>query len=129
MIHELATSLTLAAEKAPGEKNPLAMDVTGAATTGFERFTEQVLFGVVDVGIVAIGVALTLCFARLLRGPTYIDRAIANDTLALQIVGLVVLFTVRFGSIVTFDAVLIVAFLGFISTLAFAQFVGRRGAA
>jgi len=49
--------------------------------------------------------------------------------IGVQIAGLVLLVSIRFETIVTFDTVLIVSILGFVSTLAFAQFIGRRGAA
>ena len=99
------------------------------AAGSFERFANIVLIGVIDMGIVAIFAGILLCLWRLVRGPTLIDRGVAVDTIALQVVGLVVLLTVRLRTLVDFDVVLIVAILGFVSTVAFAQFIGRRGAA
>lgn len=95
--------------------------------TPFETFAQQALFFSIDFGIVAIVVAVLMCLYRILTGPTLVDRGIAGDTVAVLVTGLVLLLTIRVESIVIFDAVLVVAFLGFVSTLAFAQYVARRG--
>ena len=104
-------------------------DPIGSAPNGFERLSETILSGAIDVGIVATCVGIGFCLWRLTRGPTLIDRGVAADTISLQVVGLVLLLSVRLGSLVDFDAVLIISILGFVSTVAFAQFIGRRGAA
>jgi len=100
---------------------------TGAITPA-ERVAEDVLFLVVDLGIVSIAAALGVCIWRVLRGPTLVDRGIASDIFAVQVVGLAVLLTIRLRTLLFFDAVLIVSILGFASTVAFAQFIGRRRA-
>lgn len=90
---------------------------------------ENALFLLIDAGIVLISIATAMCLYRIIKGPTLVDRGLASDTIAVQIAGLVLLVSIRFETIVTFDTVLIVSILGFVSTLAFAQFIGRRGAA
>lgn len=98
------------------------------ASTGWEEFAQETLFLVVDIGLVALTIAFIICLWRLIKGPTLVDRGLATDTIALQVVGLAILITIRLRSLVYFDAVLIVAILGFASTVAFAQFIGRRRA-
>ena len=119
-------TLMLAAQ----EVLPEPLDRAGSMPpmNSFEHFSELVLLWSIDMGIVAIFIGLLFCLIRLVKGPTMIDRGVAADTVSLQIVGLVLLLTVRFSSTIVFDAVLIVAILGFVSTVAFAQFIGRRGA-
>lgn len=95
----------------------------------FESLTRDSIVVLVDVGIIVLAVAIVLCILRMLKGPTLVDRSIAADTIAMQVVALVILLTVRLGTLQFFDAVLIVSFLGFISTIAFAQFIGRRRSA
>lgn len=121
----IGSLLTLAAETA---QQPLERSGELPAATSFVGFSELILRTSIDVGIVAIFIGLMFCLIRLVKGPTMIDRGVAADTVSLQIVGLVLLLTVRFSSTIVFDAVLIVAILGFVSTVAFAQFIGRRGA-
>jgi multicomponent K+:H+ antiporter subunit F len=121
----IGTTLVLAAQQAV---EPVERAGALPPVNSFVDFSEVVLRGTIDVGIVAIFIGLLFCLIRLVKGPTMIDRAVASDTLSMQIVGLVLLLTVRFSSTIVFDAVLIVAILGFVSTVAFAQFIGRRGA-
>ncbi|MCK4873700.1 MAG: hypothetical protein KAS72_13340 [Phycisphaerales bacterium] len=90
-------------------------------------WARSLLFGVVDVGVVALFVTIMWCLYRLLRGPQLVDRAIAADTLGLQVVGLVVLLTIKLESLMYFDAVLIMSIMGFASTVAFAQYIARHG--
>lgn len=130
-FHHALGAFALGASGA-GKSNEL-MDIEtdpfASTPTGFEKLSEAILMGAIDIGIVAICIGLGLCIWRMVKGPTLIDRGVAVDAFALQVVGLVLLLTVRLGSLVDFDAVLIVAILGFVSTVAFAQYVGRRGAA
>lgn len=93
---------------------------------GLESITRGLIVVMVDIGIVALALAIVLCLYRMIKGPTLVDRAVSSDTIAMQVVGLVILLTIRLGTLQFFDAVLIVSFLGFISTVAFAQFIGRR---
>lgn len=98
-------------------------------TLGADSVIEDALFLLIDAGIILISLATVMCLYRIIKGPTLIDRGLASDTVAVQIAGLILLLSIRFETLVTFDAVLIVSILGFVSTLAFAQFIGRRGAA
>lgn len=100
-----------------------------APTLGADSVIEDALFLLIDAGIILISLATVMCLYRIIKGPTLVDRGLASDTVAVQIAGLILLLSIRFETLVTFDAVLIVSILGFVSTLAFAQFIGRRGAA
>lgn len=85
------------------------------------------LFGIVELGVVTLVLGLVLCLYRLLRGPHLADRVLAGDAFSLHVVGLVILLTIYMGNTVFFDAALVVAIIGFASTLAFAQYIGTRG--
>ena len=78
-----------------------------------------------DLALAALALAMALCGWRLLRGPTLVDRILAIDTLYLNSVGLVVLLGIRQGTGLLFEAALIVAMLGFVSTVALARYVTR----
>lgn len=96
---------------------------------GWEADAENLLFVVVDVGIVTIALGIVICLFRLLRGPSLIDRGVASDALSFQVVGLAILMAIRFRNLIAFDAVLILSLIGFIGTIAFAQYIGRRRSA
>lgn len=96
--------------------------------TPMEAWAASLLDGVFIVGAVSVSFAIMLCLLRIVRGPTLVDRGVATDTIALQVVALVILLTIRLDTLIDFDAVLIVSILGFVSTVATAQFIGRRRA-
>ncbi len=78
-----------------------------------------------DIAVGAVSLALLLCTWRLVRGPQSIDRVLAIDTLYLNVVALVVLLGIRLQTILLFEAALIVAMLGFASTVALARYLTR----
>lgn len=78
-----------------------------------------------DIALGAIALSILLCGWRLLRGPEVTDRIIAIDTLYLNAVGLTVLLGIRLGTELLFEAALIVAMLGFVSTVALARYLTR----
>ncbi|WP_375138983.1 K+/H+ antiporter subunit F [Azohydromonas caseinilytica] len=73
----------------------------------------------------AVALAMLLCGWRLLRGPTLPDRILALDTLYINAVALAVLAGLQARSALLFEAALIIALLGFASTVALARFVSR----
>lgn len=78
-----------------------------------------------DIGIAAVGLAVLLCGWRLLRGPTTTDRILAIDTLYLSVVALIVMLGMRWGTALLFEGALLVAMLGFVSTVALARYLTR----
>jgi multicomponent K+:H+ antiporter subunit F len=73
----------------------------------------------------AIALAMALCGVRLLRGPEVPDRILALDTLYINVVALVILLGIRWQTALLFEAALIVAMLGFVSTVALARYMMR----
>lgn len=80
----------------------------------------------VDFGIVVVLAGMVLCLARLLRGPHLADRALSADALITHLVALVLLFTVRAETLLLFDGALVLSLLGFVTTVATAQYIVRR---
>jgi multicomponent K+:H+ antiporter subunit F len=87
---------------------------------------EPLLMFVVNLGMLTLVVGMILALYRLLKGPHLADRVLSGDVLALHVVGLVALLTIRMRTLAFFDAALVVAIIGFASTLAFAQYIGTR---
>jgi len=73
----------------------------------------------------AFGLALLLCTWRLLRGPEATDRVLALDTMYINVVALVVLLGIRLDSELFFEAALLIALLGFVSTVALSRYLSR----
>jgi multicomponent K+:H+ antiporter subunit F len=69
--------------------------------------------------------SLLLVTWRLLRGPDAVDRVLALDTLYVNVVALVVLLGLRRDTSLLFEAALLIALLGFVSTAALARYLTR----
>ena len=80
----------------------------------------------ITVSMSAVGVAMLLALWRLLRGPSLPDRILALDTLNIDAIALLVLYGMQIKSQVFFEAALVIAMLGFISTLVLSKYVLRR---
>ncbi len=74
---------------------------------------------------VAVGAALVLAAWRLLRGPEATDRVLALDTMYINVVALVILLGIRYGTPLLFEAALLIALLGFASTVALSRYLSR----
>lgn len=75
--------------------------------------------------LVCVVLAMILCTLRLLIGPAAQDRVLALDTLWMSTMLLVLMLGIRHGSQIYFEAALIIALLGFVSTIALAKFLMR----
>lgn len=78
-----------------------------------------------DITVGAILLSMLLCGWRLLRGPEITDRLLAIDTLYVNVVALIIVLGMRQRTDLLFEAALIVAMLGFVSTVALARYLTR----
>lgn len=69
--------------------------------------------------------AMGLATWRMVRGPRAQDRILAIDSFYLSGMLLLVVFGIQTGRTIYFEAALIVALLGFVSTAALAKFLMR----
>lgn len=65
-----------------------------------------------------LGVAAVLTLIRLVIGPEMPDRVLALDTLYINALALIVLFGIWLASDLFFEAALLIAVMGFVSTVA-----------
>ena len=72
-----------------------------------------------------LGGAMGLALVRLLRGPRAQDRVLALDTLYVNAMLLVIVFGIVVGTRMFFEAALVIAAMGFVSTAAAAKFLLR----
>ena len=79
----------------------------------------------VDYALVCAVLAMLCCTLRLLVGPSAHDRVLALDTLWMCTMLLALILGMRFASTVYYDAALLIALLGFVSTIALAKFLMR----
>lgn len=77
------------------------------------------------IAFVVITLAQVLSMVRLIIGPTTGDRILALDTMVINALGLVVLLGIYQGVQIYFEVSLLIAMLGFVSTVALARFILR----
>ncbi|HEY0213300.1 MAG TPA: K+/H+ antiporter subunit F [Paenirhodobacter sp.] len=73
----------------------------------------------------AIAIAVCLCCWRLIRGPRAQDRVLALDTLYASTMLLLIVSGIRMGTSFFFEAAVIMAVLGFVSSVALAKLLFR----
>jgi multicomponent K+:H+ antiporter subunit F len=80
------------------------------------------------IGIVMGMLLLALAMAgwRLLRGPAVEDRILAIDTMYINTIALLMLLGMWLRSDIYFEAILVIAMLGFVGTLALSRYAMRR---
>lgn len=74
---------------------------------------------------ILLGVAMAIASFRMIRGPRAQDRILSLDALYVNAMLLLLVFGIRTGSTLYFEAALVVSLLGFVATLALAKFVMR----
>ncbi|WP_199235219.1 K+/H+ antiporter subunit F [Azospirillum sp. TSA6c] len=85
----------------------------------------SLLMGTIFLTQIMLVVAMAFATFRVLRGPRAQDRVLGLDTLYVTATMLLLTFGIRNGSILYFEAALIIALLGFVSTAALAKFLMR----
>lgn len=89
--------------------------MTAAALLGWSLLLAQLM----------LAVAMLCAAWRVLRGPRAQDRVVGIDTLYVNGMLLLLTFGIRSGTEVYFEAALVIALLGFVSTAALAKFLMR----
>ncbi|MDN4055587.1 K+/H+ antiporter subunit F [Massilia sp. YIM B02763] len=78
-----------------------------------------------DYALACVIGAMLLCTVRLLRGPSAHDRVLALDTLWMTGMVLALVLGIRSGTQLYFEAAMLIALVGFVSTVAMAKFLMR----
>lgn len=71
------------------------------------------------------GTAMLLTLYRILTGRSLADRIMALDTMVINIIALIVLYGIWKGTAVYFEASMLIAMVGFVSTVAYCRFILR----
>ena len=76
-------------------------------------------------GFACFASALLLNLYRLAKGPSIADRVLALDTMVINGIALLILYGILNDTAVYFEASLLFAMVGFISTVAYCRFILR----
>ncbi|MEM6458422.1 MAG: monovalent cation/H+ antiporter complex subunit F [Planctomycetota bacterium] len=117
MWAELGLSVLAAAEAAEGSGGSVG---SGGPAPGEMH---PLLRYVLTASVYVLCAGMAMCLFRLTVGPELADRVLAADLLSLHVVGLTVVLTIYIGDLVFFDAALVVAIIGFVSTVGFSQYI------
>jgi multicomponent Na+:H+ antiporter subunit F len=90
-----------------------------AESAGTPAFLETAVL----VGLVVSATVTLVAGYRVIRGPTTPDRVVGLDTIGTNVVAIAVLFAIQSGSGFFVDVALVLAIIGFISTIAVARYV------
>lgn len=74
---------------------------------------------------IMIGLAMAFAFYRMVRGPRAQDRILGLDTLYINAMLMLLTFGIRTANSLYFESALIVALIGFVSSIAFGKFLMR----
>ena len=85
--------------------------------------------GLLNIAVIitfaALALGQVLSMVRLVVGPTSADRILALDTMVINSLGVVVVLGISQGVQIYFEVALLIAMLGFVSTVALARFLLR----
>jgi multicomponent K+:H+ antiporter subunit F len=88
-------------------------------------FADDFLSWALAIAFGTVAISQLMSMVRLVIGPGTADRILALDTMVVNAIGLIVLVGISQGTRLYFEAALIIAMLGFVSTVAYARFVLR----
>ncbi|SMX32121.1 K+/H+ antiporter subunit F [Maliponia aquimaris] len=71
------------------------------------------------------GLALLFNLWRIYQGPGQADRVLALDTMVINVISLLVLYGILQETAIYFEASMLVAMVGFVSTVAYCRFLLR----
>lgn len=74
----------------------------------------------------ALGVAILLALARLVRGPSLPDRVVALDLIAVLSAAFATVYAMETEQPAFLDVAIVLALVAFLGTIAYAQYVERR---
>lgn len=83
------------------------------------------LNNVIALAMVMMSLALALNLYRMIVGPALPDRILALDTMYINSIALLVLFGIYQGSMLYFEAALLIAVMGFVGTVALSKYLLR----
>jgi multicomponent K+:H+ antiporter subunit F len=69
--------------------------------------------------------ALLIDIWRVATGPDVVDRILALDTMVINVIAILVLYGIARGTAVYFEAAMLVAMVGFVSTVAYCRYLLR----
>lgn len=89
------------------------------------ELTETILYSVTEICIGVVSISIILLLYRAIKGPTNPDRAVALDTIGINLMALAGLIAIYLVTTKLNDVILLIGILLFIGTIAIAKFLEK----
>ncbi|WP_274308773.1 Na(+)/H(+) antiporter subunit F1 [Solibacillus daqui] len=80
---------------------------------------------ILRVALLLFMVAIALSLVRVIKGPSLPDRAIALDTIGVNLISMIAIISIVLKTKAFLEAILILGILAFIGTIAFSKYIER----
>lgn len=80
---------------------------------------------ILKAALVLFMVAIALSLVRVIKGPSLPDRAIALDTIGVNLISTIAIISIVLKTKAFLEAILILGILAFIGTIAFSKYIER----
>ncbi|KOF14188.1 MULTISPECIES: K+/H+ antiporter subunit F [Ensifer] len=87
--------------------------------------TELAIIWSILAAQIMLGLAMAFALYRMVKGPRAQDRILGLDTLYINAMLMLLSFGIRTANSIYFESALIVALIGFVSSIAFGKFLMR----
>ncbi|PHO11173.1 MULTISPECIES: K+/H+ antiporter subunit F [Malaciobacter] len=80
---------------------------------------------VLPIAFIMITIAMIFNIYRLIVGPSVADRILSLDTLYINSIALLIIYSLHLGNTLYFEAALLIAVMGFVGTVALSKYLLR----
>lgn len=80
---------------------------------------------ILNLSLVLFMIAIALSLFRVIKGPSPPDRAIALDTIGVNLISAIAIVSIVLQTKAFLEAILIIGILAFIGTIAFSKYIER----
>ena len=77
--------------------------------------------------MICIAISMAFCVYRLVKGPCVADRVVALDTIGINLIGMVLVFSINQNTQVYLDVPLVIGIIAFLGTVSMAKFIVGGG--
>ncbi|MBM6619214.1 Na(+)/H(+) antiporter subunit F1 [Bacillus suaedaesalsae] len=84
-----------------------------------------ILTGSIILSLLVLSVSVLLLLYRTIKGPTNPDRAIALDSIGINLIAMAALIAIQLKTTYFNDIILLIGILAFIGTIAIAKFIEK----
>ncbi|MEG6522290.1 Na(+)/H(+) antiporter subunit F1 [Desulfotomaculum sp. 1211_IL3151] len=81
--------------------------------------------GILLTALFFLSVSISVGLYRVIKGPSLPDRVVALDTIGINIIAGVAIFSILLNTSAFFDVILLIGILSFIGTISLSKFIER----